>query len=238
MATWYTRLSEDGADWKTHDPTVIGLQAAEFSASIISDGSLSGILLAESTVYIHIRVIDRDRNWVNAAEVKYAIYEETSPDLHATLVDQGVVDINEGHVWLNVTGKTSKSLGQDVYLILTDSDGVPGTIHTAFAGKVTLGEQVLDAQGVYDAHRLPSGAGIFEQQNDVGVLFSAGVDAIGEISGVLLTGLAAGTVVIAEQILEGGPSDKYFPTRYINNEEEEIMTVITSFLTIRRHQCH
>jgi len=44
-----------------------------------------------------------------------------------------------------------------------------------------------------------------------------------------------GVAVIAEQVLEGGPSDKYFPTRYINNEDEEIMTVITSFLTIRRH---
>lgn len=77
---------------------------------------------------------------ISAAGLKWAWFDQITPDLFAAPTDQGSVENTDdsGVLVVNLPNST-KTTGQVGWLIVTNSDGNPATVHKAFSGPVAVG---------------------------------------------------------------------------------------------------
>lgn len=82
-------------------------------------------------------------NASNAAQasltgLKWAFYDQLTPDLMTVAADQGTAETTDGAGALTIPVYTTLSPGQVGWLVVTNSDGNPVTVHKAFSGPVTV----------------------------------------------------------------------------------------------------
>lgn len=71
--------------------------------------------------------------------LKWAWFDGVTPDAFGAPTDQGTGEITDGSGILTVSiGNSTKTSGQVGWLVVTDSDGNPATVHKAFSGPVTV----------------------------------------------------------------------------------------------------
>lgn len=70
--------------------------------------------------------------------LKYAFFDEITPDKANHPVDWGTVETTDGSGVLVISVHTNLSSGQTGWLIVTNSDGNPATVHKAFSGPVVV----------------------------------------------------------------------------------------------------
>lgn len=71
--------------------------------------------------------------------LKWAWFDQVTPDLFAAPTDKGAVELTDGAGVLTISLPNSvKTSGQIGWLIVTNSDGTTGTIHKAFGGPVAV----------------------------------------------------------------------------------------------------
>lgn len=96
------------------------------------------ITAAEKTASINLV------NASNAAQasltgLKWAWFDEITPNLFNAPTDKGTGEVTDGSGVLTVViGNSAKASGQVGWLIVTNSDGNPATVHKAFSGPVTV----------------------------------------------------------------------------------------------------
>lgn len=70
--------------------------------------------------------------------LKWAWYDEATPDRHAVPADSGLAETTDGSGVLTISVRSTLTAGQTGWLIVTNSDGNPATNHSVFAGPVTV----------------------------------------------------------------------------------------------------
>jgi hypothetical protein len=74
----------------------------------------------------------------NLTGLKWAFFDQTTPDVFATPVSSGAVESTDGAGQIVVSVNTALPSGGVGWLIVTDSDGTTGMVHKAFSGPVMV----------------------------------------------------------------------------------------------------
>lgn len=70
--------------------------------------------------------------------LKFAWFDQATPDRFGTPTDTGIVTIDTGGTVKVPLVNSAKASGQVGWLVVTNSDGDPGTVHKAFSGPVRV----------------------------------------------------------------------------------------------------
>ncbi len=117
---------------------VITAMARDNSALALPIEWAEGVAAVEKTASVNLV------NASNAAQasltgLKWAWFDQATPDAFTTPTDKGTGEITDGSGVLTVLiGNSGKTSGQAGWLIVTDSDGNPATAHKAFSGPVAV----------------------------------------------------------------------------------------------------
>ncbi len=117
---------------------VITAMARDNSALTLPVEWAEGVMAVEKTASVNL-VNASNSAQASLTGLKWAWFDQTTPDAFTTPTDKGTGEITDGSGVLTVLiGNSGKTSGQAGWLIVTDSDGNPATVHKAFSGPVAV----------------------------------------------------------------------------------------------------